>query len=291
MSRPSLVATRPSSWAVVTLRAWRRLKSMRTCGNGWPEAKIYTRCTRVLLPSWIRSSFSLQDLCRVCALPSGHVEEALDYLGCRADVIALDPYSLDDVLETILVVGGGTGECAAHRVRRRLRAANSSARHCQQGGRPAPSPGCGRRVGRPAVYSRTLGAGSRVCRRRRSGRGASAGPLGTDELGRHQDRGSGRHHRCAVWLHRAGAVDQARTVVQMMPRVPVWAIDADGLIVRPGPRVVDGVEALAAALHPTVASPRPAASPASPDPPVIIHIRGVREEHLVLFLKDPRAPA
>ena len=34
------------------------------------------------------------------------------------------------------------------------------------------------------------------------------------------------------------------------PGVPVWAIDADGLVVRPGPRLVDGVEALAAILHP-----------------------------------------
>jgi iron complex transport system substrate-binding protein len=32
--------------------------------------------------------------------------------------------------------------------------------------------------------------------------------------------------------------------------VPVWAIDADGIVVRPGPRLVDGVEALAAILHP-----------------------------------------
>jgi iron complex transport system substrate-binding protein len=37
----------------------------------------------------------------------------------------------------------------------------------------------------------------------------------------------------------------------------VWAIDADGLVVRPGPRLVEGVEALAAILHPgpTVAAP------------------------------------
>ena len=35
-----------------------------------------------------------QDLCRVCALPSGHVTEALEHLGCRADVLSLDPYTL-----------------------------------------------------------------------------------------------------------------------------------------------------------------------------------------------------
>jgi iron complex transport system substrate-binding protein len=45
-----------------------------------------------------------QDLCRVCALPSGHVEEALDHLGCRADVVSLDPYTLDEVFGTFLAV-------------------------------------------------------------------------------------------------------------------------------------------------------------------------------------------
>jgi iron complex transport system substrate-binding protein len=32
--------------------------------------------------------------------------------------------------------------------------------------------------------------------------------------------------------------------------VPVWAVDANAAFVRPGPRVVDGVEALAAIIHP-----------------------------------------
>ena len=50
--------------------------------------------------------------------------------------------------------------------------------------------------------------------------------------------------------HLPGAIEQARAVAEALPGVPVWAIDADGLIVRPGPRLVDGVEALAAVLHP-----------------------------------------
>ena len=50
-----------------------------------------------------------QDLCRVCALPSGQVEEALAYLGCRADVLALDPHSLDEVLDSIELVAQRTG--------------------------------------------------------------------------------------------------------------------------------------------------------------------------------------
>jgi iron complex transport system substrate-binding protein len=40
----------------------------------------------------------------------------------------------------------------------------------------------------------------------------------------------------------------------------VWAIDADGIVVRPGPRLVNGVEALAAILHPrAVPAPPPGA--------------------------------
>src|SRR3954451_24414425 len=67
-----------------------------------------------------------QDLCRVCALPSDHVEDALSYLGCRADVVSLDPHSLDDVLETIVEVGRRTGvdsfaETLVAQLRSRLR--------------------------------------------------------------------------------------------------------------------------------------------------------------------------
>lgn len=56
-----------------------------------------------------------QDLCRVCALPSGQVSDALDYLGCRAEVLTLDPHSLDEVLDSIVTVGqrAGTPERAA----------------------------------------------------------------------------------------------------------------------------------------------------------------------------------
>ena len=34
-------------------------------------------------------------------------------------------------------------------------------------------------------------------------------------------------------------------------------VDADGIIVRPGPRLVTGVEALAAMLHPGAVAPAP----------------------------------
>jgi iron complex transport system substrate-binding protein len=48
-----------------------------------------------------------QDLCRVCAVPSGHVEEALQRLGVADDteVVSLDPNTLEDVIAQLEVVG------------------------------------------------------------------------------------------------------------------------------------------------------------------------------------------
>ncbi|NED49317.1 cobalamin-binding protein, partial [Micromonospora aurantiaca] len=55
-----------------------------------------------------------------------------------------------------------------------------------------------------------------------------------------------------------GAAEQAATVAGHFPDAQVWALDADGLIVRAGPRLVDGAETIAAILHPdAVPPPRP----------------------------------
>jgi iron complex transport system substrate-binding protein len=47
-----------------------------------------------------------QDLCRVCAVPSGQVQRALDELGLpHAKVLSLEPNSLDDVIAQLEVIG------------------------------------------------------------------------------------------------------------------------------------------------------------------------------------------
>src|SRR6185503_7872863 len=46
-----------------------------------------------------------QDLCRVCAVPSGQVQQALDKIGLpEAKVLSLDPNTLDEVIATIGIV-------------------------------------------------------------------------------------------------------------------------------------------------------------------------------------------
>ena len=49
-----------------------------------------------------------QDLCQVCAVPSGAVEEALDVIGCHAQVVSLDPGRLDEVIGCVGLVGAAT---------------------------------------------------------------------------------------------------------------------------------------------------------------------------------------
>jgi iron complex transport system substrate-binding protein len=69
---------------------------------------IYTlddACIRAIDPDLILA----QDLCRVCAVPSGAVEEALGVIGCHADVVSLDPGRLDEVIDCVGLVGAATG--------------------------------------------------------------------------------------------------------------------------------------------------------------------------------------
>jgi hypothetical protein len=73
-----------------------------------------------------------------------------------------------------------------------------------------------------------------------------------------------------VATHLAGAVEQAAVAAMEVPGIPVWAIDADALVVRPGPRLVDGVEAIAAILHAD-------AVPAPPDGQIALVARGGRD--------------
>ncbi|MGA8248829.1 MAG: ABC transporter substrate-binding protein, partial [Nocardioides sp.] len=50
-----------------------------------------------------------QDLCAVCAVDVSVVDDALAHLGCTADVLTVDPHTLDEVLESILTLGCATG--------------------------------------------------------------------------------------------------------------------------------------------------------------------------------------
>jgi iron complex transport system substrate-binding protein len=50
-----------------------------------------------------------QDLCRVCAVPTGDVDAALERVGCPSRVVTLEPQRLDDVIESVVSVAAAAG--------------------------------------------------------------------------------------------------------------------------------------------------------------------------------------
>ncbi|MDX6263445.1 MAG: iron complex transport system substrate-binding protein [Kribbellaceae bacterium] len=195
-----------------------------------------------------------QDLCAVCAIDIDDVEEALSYLGCQADVVTTDPHDLDEVFESIELIGKAIGRPAGRFVedlRKRLakvRIQGSTRVMLLEWTDPPFAPG--HWIPEMIEYAggvSVLGtAGLRSVRTTWPAIEAArpevivSAPCGFD-------------------------LDAASDLTQQLldegtlpPAVPVWAVDANGYFARPGPRLVDGVEALAGLLHdgpvdPTVA--------------------------------------
>lgn len=190
-----------------------------------------------------------QDLCAVCAVDVGTVGDALDYLGCRAEVATIDPHTLDDVLASIVEVGRLTGrsqqaaEVVASLESRLAAVAERVA------GRPRP---------RVLVLEWTdppFAPGHWIPEMvTRAGGEPTIGVAGTRSTRITWSEAEGSRPDVVVCapcgFDLEGTAALAQDVRHRFPDVPVWAVDADGHFARPGPRLVDGVEALAAILHP-----------------------------------------
>lgn len=194
-----------------------------------------------------------QDLCRVCALPSGEVDTAIARLGCRAEVLTLDPHTVEEIFDSIDAVGAAAG--VAHRsaelvagLRRRLAAVAE-----QVSGRPRrrvfvlewPDPPfvAGHWVPELVELAGGLPVLSRPAVRSVATTWDEVARAAPDVV---------VVASCGFDLE--GSTAHAAQVLGHLPSgCEVWAMDADGLMVRPGPRVVDGVEALALVLHGDVA--------------------------------------
>jgi iron complex transport system substrate-binding protein len=193
-----------------------------------------------------------QDLCAVCAVDVSVVDDALAHLGCSAEVLTIDPHTLDEVFDSILVIGRSTGHAAAASdLVRSLRARLDQVRSRVAG------------LGRPRVMllewtDPPYAPGHWVPEMITA---AGGEPL----LGK-----PGAKSERVLWesVHEAspdvivvapcgydltGATALAATLADsgvLPPGVPVHAVDANASWARPGTRLVDGVEELAAILHP-----------------------------------------
>lgn len=211
-----------------------------------------------------------QDLCRVCALPSGDVDAAVRELGCDADVFSYDPMTLDGVLREMAALDrvingdkpGSDGEeeppaiqalrgrldavrlrvsgrerpkvlllewpdppfTPGHWIPDQIEVAGGEALLAHPGDRSAAT-----------TWEAIAGCGAEILLVAPCGFDQQAAQLQLDEVVRRPELGS------------LPAVLSGRT----------YAIDADSLVVRPGPRLVDGVEALADIFHPETANTEP----------------------------------
>ena len=199
-----------------------------------------------------------QDLCAVCAVDVANVDAALDHLGCSAEVVTIDPMTLDQVLESIVRLGAVTGrERAAVSLVEGLRHRLDQVRDAVAG-RPRP---------RIAVVEWTdpvFSSGHWVPDMVEAAGATSV--LGTSgERSRQVEPTAVREAGpdvvvvapCGYRLEGARqlAADLAGRV-PLPPAAQLWAVDADAAFVRPGPRLVDGVETLAAIAHPGAVPPR-----------------------------------
>jgi iron complex transport system substrate-binding protein len=193
-----------------------------------------------------------QDLCAVCAVDVSVVDDALSYLGCRAEVLTVDPHTLEEVLTSVGTLGAASG-CAdtaatlVAELRLRLAAVEEAVR------------GAARPRALVLEWTDPPFAPGHWVPEMVTAAGAT-NALGTP--GQKSVRVTWEAVRdsapevivcapCGYDLEGSTALAHGAIASGELPDgVPVWAVDANASFARPGPRLVDGVEALAGILHP-----------------------------------------
>lgn len=208
-----------------------------------------------------------QDLCAVCAVDVDAVDDALAHLGCSAEVVTLDPATLDAVIDSISAVGVALGaEAEAKQLAADLRdRLVNLARVLAGAPRTAvlvlewtdPAFSAGHWI--PDVVA--AGGGTAVL----------ANP-GTDSKRMEWDAVTAAPAEVVIvapcGFHLVDAQLLASKLVEdgrLPASARVWAVDADAYLVRPGPRLVDGAELVGQILHPERCGP--------PDPARAVLVR------------------
>ena len=190
-----------------------------------------------------------QDLCAVCAVDVSVVEDALKYLGCRADVVTMDPHNLGEVFDSVLVLGSQTNRVEA--ARELVASMNSRVEAVRLAVAASAHP-------RVLVLEWTdppFAPGHWIPEMVEIAGGVPV--LGT--AGEKSYRVTWEQVEAAepdvvvcapCGFDLEGSVSLSERVRDRFPGIPVWAVDANASFARPGPRLVDGIEALAGILNP-----------------------------------------
>ena len=190
-----------------------------------------------------------QDLCAVCAVDVSVVEDALKYLGCRADVVTMDPHNLSEVFDSVLVLGSQTNRVEA--ARELVASMNSRVEAVRLAVAASAHP-------RVLVLEWTdppFAPGHWIPEMVEIAGGVPV--LGT--AGEKSYRVTWEQVEAAepdvvvcapCGFDLEGSVSLSERVRDRFPGIPVWAVDANASFARPGPRLIDGIEALAGILNP-----------------------------------------
>lgn len=201
-----------------------------------------------------------QDLCAVCAVDVSNVRDALDYLACRAEVLTIDPHDLAGVLASIRTLGEATGTAApADDLVGKLNARLDALRQ-QVADRTPP---------RTIVLEWTdppFAPGHWIPEMVTAAGGTPA--LGVTGQSSYRITWSDVADAapqvvvcapCGFGLVESSRLAEEVVAAGLLPGgMPVWAVDANASFARPGPRLVNGVEALASIMHPDLGAPDPA---------------------------------
>jgi iron complex transport system substrate-binding protein len=204
-----------------------------------------------------------QDLCTVCAVDAADVEEALAHLGCDGRVLTVAPTDMEGVLASILALGAAVGahwraEALVAGLRERLAAVRA-----RVAGTAAPRTLVLEWTDPPFApghwVPEMVAAAGGLCVLGRAGERSER--VGWDDVAAAEPEVV-VCAPCGLDLDAGARVAREALERGLMPDgVPVWAVDANASYARPGPRLVDGIEALAGILHPQLAGP-PAAGAA-----------------------------
>jgi iron complex transport system substrate-binding protein len=202
-----------------------------------------------------------QDLCAVCAVDVSVVDDALAHLGCSAEVLTIDPHTLTDVLASVVTLGRATGtERAAELLVGSLRDRLADVeRRTARLTRP-----------RTLVLEWTdppFAPGHWVPEMVEHAGGRSVlGTAGEKSFRVTWDDVRAARPEVVVCAPCGYGLEQSVSLAldvagsgELPDGVAVWAVDANASFARPGPRLVDGVEALAGILHPDAVASSPIA--------------------------------
>lgn len=193
-----------------------------------------------------------QDLCAVCAVDVSVVQDALEHLGCTAEVLTIDPHTLEEVFASIELLGATTGHDEAARVLVAAQRARLDVVRERVAARARPRVMVLEWTDPPFAPGHwipemiTLAGGLPVL-----------GTPGEKSVRVSWDQVHAARPDAIIvapcGFDRDGSAALADELVAsgvLPPGVPVYAVDANASWARPGTRLVDGVEELAEILHP-----------------------------------------